>query len=107
MNKNTKKVVYRILEEDEYSRSDDCYLILKVLQEMIPCNAGTAFGQVLQGMYYKGISFESITRHRRKFLEKHPELKPNEATKARVREEIEYHAEFGGKNGNDNASKNY
>ncbi len=97
MNKNTKKVVYKILERDELARKDDWYLVQQTLIEMLPCNQGTAFGQVLQGMKYKGISFESITRHRRKFLEKHPELKDNETEQARREEEENYILEYGTK----------
>lgn len=97
MNKNTKKVVYKILERDELARKDDWYLVQQTLIEMLHCNQGTAFGQVLQGMKYKGISFESITRHRRKFLEKHPELKDNETEQARREEEGNYILEYGTK----------
>lgn len=97
MNKNTKKVVYKILERDELARKDDWYLVQQTLIEMLPCNQGTAFGRVLQGMKYKGISFESITRHRRKFLEKHPELKDNETEQARREEEENYILEYGTK----------
>lgn len=97
MNKNTKKVVYKILEKDELARKDDWYLVQQILIEMLPCNQGTAFGQVLQGMKYKGISFESITRHRRKFLEKHPELKDSEVEQSRREEEENYILEYGKK----------
>ena len=97
MNRNTKKVVYKILEKDELARKDDWYLVQQTLIEMLTCNQGTAFGQVLQGMKYKGISFESITRHRRKFLEKHPELKDSEAEQLRREEEENYILEYGKK----------
>ena len=97
MNKNTKKVVYKILEKDELARKDDWYLVQQTLIEMLPCNQGTAFGQVLQGMKYKGISFESITRHRRKFLEKYPELKDSETEQSRREEEENYILEYGKK----------
>ena len=97
MNKNTKKVVYKILKKDELARRDDWYLVQQTLIEMLPCNQGTAFGQVLQGMKYKGISFESITRHRRKFLEQHPELKDSETEQSRREEEENYILEYGKK----------
>ena len=74
LNKNIKKTVYKILEQDKLSREDDWYLIQQVLIEMLPCNSGTAFGQVLQGMKVQGISFEAITRQRRKFLEENPQV---------------------------------
>ena len=97
MNKETKNVVYRILESDADARKDDWYLVQRVLVEMLPCNQGTAFGQVLQGMKYKGISFESITRHRRKFLEQYPYLKDAKTEEARMEERENYFLEYGRK----------
>lgn len=94
MNKNIKKVVYDILETDTYAREDDWYLVQKVLMRLLNCNQGTAFGQVLQGMRYKGISFEAITRHRRKFMELHPQYRLSDIEKVRRDEEEKYHEEF-------------
>lgn len=94
MNRNIKKTVYNILQEDSYAREDDWYLIQQVLMELLPCNSGTAFGQVLQGMKVKGISFEAITRQRRKFLEENPQLKVEDVEKARREEEEEYYLEY-------------
>ena len=94
MNKNIKKTVYKILEQDKLAREDDWYLIQQVLIEMLPCNSGTAFGQVLQGMKIQGISFEAITRQRRKFLEENPQLREQNVEKARREEEEEYYLEY-------------
>ena len=94
MNKNIKKTVYKILREDKLAREDDWYLIQQTLIELLPCNAGTAFGQVLQGMRVKGISFEAITRCRRKFMEENPQLKEQNVEKARREEEQEYYLEY-------------
>lgn len=94
MNRNIKKTVYKILQEDSYAREDDWYLIQQVLMELLPCNSGTAFGQVLQGMKVKGISFEAITRQRRKFLEENPQLKVEDVEKARREKEEEYIEEY-------------
>ena len=94
MNKNIKKTVYKILKEDEYAREDDWYLIQQVLMQMLNCNYGTAFGQVLQGMKVQGISFEAITRARRKFFEEYPKLKVNKAEQARREEEEKYYLEY-------------
>ena len=94
MNRNIKKTVYKILQEDSYAREDDWYLIKQVLMELLPCNSGTAFGQVLQGMKVKGISFEAITRQRRKFLEENPQLKVEDVEKARREKEEEYIEEY-------------
>ena len=94
MNRNIKKVIYKILKEDELAREDTWYLIQQTLIEMLHCNAGTAFGQVLQGMKYKGISFEAITRHKRKFLEENPHLIKHEVEDIRRKEEQEYYLEY-------------
>jgi len=94
MNRNIKKVVYSILEKDQLAREDTMYLIQQVLIEMLPCNAGTAFGQVIQGMKYKGISFEAITRCKRKWLEEHPNRISKEAEQIRREEEENYYMEY-------------
>lgn len=96
MNRKTKQVVYRILENDEEARRNDNYLIFRTLNEMTGINKETGIWNVLNNMNYKGISFESITRYRRKFLEKHPELKDNKTEKARREEEENYILEYGG-----------
>ena len=75
MNKNIKKTVYKILKEDEYAREDDWYLIQQVVIALVPGNSGTAFGTILTEMKYEGISFEAITRARRKVQEEFPELR--------------------------------
>ena len=95
MNRNIKKTVYKILQEDQYAREDDNYLILLTLQKLLPCNKATAFITILQGMKYKGISFESITRCRRKFLEENPQLKEQIVENARRIEEENYIVEYG------------
>ena len=94
MNRNIKKTVYRILEQDKLAREDDWYLIQQVLMELLPCNSGTAFGRVLQGMKIKGISFEAITRCRRKFMEENPQLKMDSVENIRRKKEEEYILEY-------------
>ena len=93
MNRKTKKIVYDILDTDEYAREDDNYLIFKVLNEMTGINKETAIWTVLNRMKFRGISFESITRHRRKWIELHPELEIK-ATEKRQDEELAYHMEY-------------
>ena len=94
MNRNIKKTVYKILEKDKLAREDEWYLIQQTLIEMLPYDHGTAFGQVLQGMKAHGISFEAITRQRRKFLEEHPQLKEKNIEEIRRQEEEEYYLEY-------------
>ena len=45
-------------------------------------------------MKVQGISFEAITRQRRKFLEENPQLKVDSVEKARRKEEEEYILEY-------------
>jgi hypothetical protein len=95
MNKQIKPTVYRILKEDKQAREDDWYLIFKTLQEILPCGQGTAFGSILQGMRYKGISFEAITRARRKFFEENPQYRELDVENIRRQEEEKYYTEYG------------
>lgn len=94
MNKNIKKTVYRILERDKLAREDTMYLIQQTLIEMLNFNQGTAFGRVIQGMKYNGISFEAITRAKRKYLEEHPNEINQETENIRRKEEENYFLEY-------------
>ena len=93
MNKKTKEIVYKILDTDPYARENDNYLIFRTLNEMTGIDKSTAIWSVLNKMKYAGISFESITRHRRKWIELHPEIEIK-ATEERRREEEEYYLEY-------------
>lgn len=94
MNKNIKKTVYKILGKDKLAREDDWYLIQQTLIQMLDCNQGTAFGQVLNGMKVQGISFEAITRQRRKFLEENPQYRVQNVEKIRREEEEKYYLKY-------------
>ena len=94
MRKGTGKIVGEILETDEYAREDDNYLIMRFVQIVEPNLAGTTFVNVMKGLKYKGISFESITRARRKYMNKHPQLKNRQAEQARAEEEEKYILEY-------------
>ena len=89
-----KKTVYKILNEYEYTRGDDNYLILRVIQELEPSIVGTAFSNVMQKLGFRGISFEGITRARRKFFEEYPQLKVGNVEKVRREKEEEYREEY-------------
>ena len=89
-----KKTVYKILQNDEFAREDDNYLILRVVQELEPSIAGTAFSNVMQQLSFRGISLQGITRSRRKFFEEYPSLKIEKAEKARREKEEEYYLEY-------------
>ena len=90
MNRDIKPTVYSILEIDKLAREDTWYLVQQVLIRMLDINQGTAFGIVIQGMKHKGISFEAITRAKRKWLEEHPEAIDEETETIRRQEEQEY-----------------
>ena len=88
--RNLEKVVEGILRKSELAREDDCYLILEVIRELYPFEVGKTFAQVMFSAKNKGISFESITRARRKLQKKYPELKNKEVAEIRDKEQEEY-----------------
>lgn len=88
--KNLEKTVEDILRNDELSRRDDCYLILQVITKLYPYEVGKKFKEVMFNAKNKGISFESITRCRRKLQEKNPELIDEETAKIRNMKQKEY-----------------
>lgn len=94
MNKQIKPIVYDILDKNKLAREDTGFLIQQTLIRLLDVNQGTAFGRVIQGMKYKGISFEAITRAKRKYLEEHPESLTQEAEDIRRKEEEEYFMEY-------------
>lgn len=93
MNRDIKPVVYSILEKDKLAREDTMDLVQQTIIKMLDVNLGTAFGIVIQGMKYKGISFEAITRAKRKFLEEHPALVDDNTEQIRRQEEQKYEYE--------------
>ena len=94
MNKRIKETVYKILKDDEYCRSNDNALLVRVAQILEPDLAGSMF----VNLRFSKLSFEGITRARRQFFKEFPKLKPKEMTKIREQEEIEYHIEYGNEN---------
>ena len=58
-------------------------MILQVVRRLYPYDVGEKFETVMFNAKNKGISFESITRIRRKLQEKNPELKDEETAKKR------------------------
>jgi hypothetical protein len=94
MNKDTKEIVYQTLAVNEKTREDDWLLIETVVCKMLPVHQYTPFTCVLDQMRKNGISFESITRHRRKFFEINPSLNPDNIDRLRRNEEIIYHEEY-------------
>lgn len=81
--KRLEEIVEEILKDDKLSRKDDCYLIFKVVSKLYPNDVEKKFKTVMFNAKEKGISFESITRCRRKIQEKYPELKDKETAKSR------------------------
>lgn len=88
--KRLEEIVEEILKNDELSRKDDCYLILQVVTKLYPYEIGKKFETVMFNAKSKGISFESITRCRRKLQEKNPELKDEETVKIRNAKQKDY-----------------
>lgn len=85
-----EEIVEDILRNDKLSRIDDCYLILRVISKLYPNEIGKSFEIVMFNAKRKGISFESITRCRRKLQEKYPELKDKDIAKIRNMKQKEY-----------------
>lgn len=88
--KNLEKVVMQVLQNDKLARIDDCYLILEVIKKLFPYEVGKTFTQVMFNAKNKGISFESITRCRRRLQRKYPELKDIKNAEIRNEEQKEY-----------------
>ena len=85
-----EEIVEQILREDIYSRSNDIYLILRYVLKVYPYEAGKKFEQVMTNMEKKGLSFESITRARRKIQNKYPELRNEKIANLRNEKQNDY-----------------
>ena len=94
MRKDVAKKAREILEKEPYSRINDGYLIRRVVEELEPELYKKDFRRVMDSIQFTGISVESITRVRRNFLEKNPELKVEKTEKARRLEEEKYFLEY-------------
>lgn len=88
--KRLEKIVEEILKKDKLARKDDCYLILQVVSKLYPYEIGKNFQTVMFNAKSKDISFESITRCRRKLQEKNSELRNEEIVKIRNTKQKEY-----------------
>lgn len=85
-----EEVVEQILRQDKYSRNNDIYLILKYITKVYPYEVGKRFEEVMTNVSKKGLSFESITRARRKIQNKYPELKNDKVANFRDKKQKEY-----------------
>lgn len=94
MRKEVAKMTRKILLEEPYSRENDGYLIRRVIEELEPDLYKKDFKKIMDNIQYTGISFESITRARRKFFEENPNLKVKKAEIARREKEEEYFLEY-------------
>lgn len=94
MRKDVAKKAREILEKEPYSRINDGYLIRRVVEELEPELYKKDFKRVMDNIQFTGISVESITRARRGFFTKYPELKVEKTEKARRLEEEKYYMEY-------------
>jgi uncharacterized protein with HEPN domain len=85
-----EEIVEQILRKDEYARNNDVYLILKYVSRVYPYEIGKKFEEVMTNVSKKGLSFESITRARRKIQNKYPELKNNKIANFRDKKQKDY-----------------
>ena len=95
MKNEIRKVTYKILKEDIRAREDDNYLILRVIEKLEPDLAITRFSTALLELKWRKISFESITRARRKFFEEYPQYRVKNVDNIRKNLEKEYIKEYG------------
>lgn len=94
MRKEVAKVTRFILNSEPYSRENDGYLIRRVVEALEPDLYKKNFTEIMDNLQYYGISCESITRARRRFLEEHPELKIKQVEEIRREKEQEYYEEY-------------
>lgn len=94
MKRPIRKTVEKILLEEPYSKENDGYLIRRVIEELEPNLYKKDFEKIMDNIQFTGISFESITRARRKFFEENPELKVEKTEQARREKEEEYFMEY-------------
>lgn len=94
MRKEVVKKTKQILLEEPYARENDGYLIRRVIEELEPNLYKQNFKKIMDNIQFTGISFESITRARRKFFEQNPELKAEKAEQARREKQEEYFIEY-------------
>jgi len=85
-----EEIVEQILRQDEYSRNNDVYLILKYVSKVYPYEVGKRFEEAMRNVSKKGLSFESITRARRKLQNKYPELRNKKVANYRNNKQKEY-----------------
>ena len=95
MRRDVTQKAREILEKEPYSRINDGYLIRRVVEELEPDLYKKDFKNAMDNIQFTGISVESITRARRKYLENNPEQKVEKAEKARRLEEEKYFMEYG------------
>lgn len=94
MRKDVAKTTRKVLLEEPYSRENDGYLIRRVIEELEPNLYKQNFEKIMDNIQFTGISFESITRARRKFFEENPNLKVEKTEQARREKEQEYYLEY-------------
>lgn len=92
--KEVAKVARQILQDEPYSRENDGYLIRRVVEALEPNLYKKNFMEIMDNLQFYGISCESITRARRKYLEQHPELKIKQVEEIRREKEQEYYEEY-------------
>ena len=85
-----EEVVEQRLRQDKYSRNNDIYLILKYITKVYPYEVGKRFEEAMTNVSKKGLSFESITRARRKIQNKYPELKNDKVANFRDKKQKEH-----------------
>lgn len=86
-----EEVVLAVLEESEFARKDDAYLIACVIEKIRPYITNQSITYVLKHAKELELpSFESITRCRRKIQQRNSQLRDAKTADARYEETVEY-----------------
>ena len=90
--KKDNEVIYWgvVSEVQNTSGKEDYTVILKYITKVYPYEVGKRFEEAMTNVSKKGLSFESITRARRKLQNKYPELKNNKIADFRDKKQKDY-----------------
>lgn len=90
---NITRIVERVLEEYPGARVNDNYMIFRTLEKINPVVKRMNYTQMEEFCIDQKISFESITRARRKVQAERPELK-DETTEIKRLEQMKIFSEW-------------
>lgn len=92
-----KQIVFDILQNDVRSRSDDMYLLARVIERMNGKNAHTEpIIGLFEHWYINGLPNINTVKRERQFIQaKHADLRDPEAAAIRAEQESVFRSEYG------------